>query len=128
MVSVMSQFINNPTEEHMEGVYRVLRYLKRTPGKGLVFRKTSLKTSKCTVTQAPKLTDVLPLIVWGNLVTWSSKKQSVVARGSAEAEYRALVNEICEGIWLKRVLRELKLEDDHPVELMCDNQATIRIA
>ncbi|RVW13652.1 Retrovirus-related Pol polyprotein from transposon TNT 1-94 [Vitis vinifera] len=28
--------------------------------------------------------------VWGNLVTWRSKKQSVVARSNAEAEFRAM--------------------------------------
>ncbi|RVW88523.1 Retrovirus-related Pol polyprotein from transposon TNT 1-94 [Vitis vinifera] len=39
-VSAVSQFMHNPTEEHMEAVYRILRYLKMTPGKGLFFRKT----------------------------------------------------------------------------------------
>ena len=33
--------------------------------------------------------------VWGNLVTWS-KKQNVVPRSSAEAEYRALAQGTCE--------------------------------
>ena len=38
--------------------------------------------------------------VWGNLVTWRSKKQSVVVRSSAKAEFRVLAQGICEGIWL----------------------------
>ena len=36
----------------------------------------------------------------GNLVTWRSKKQSVVARSSVEAEFRVMALEICEGIWI----------------------------
>ena len=40
-VSVVSQFMNNPTEEHMNAVYRILRYLKMTPRKGLYFKKTT---------------------------------------------------------------------------------------
>ncbi|RVX06246.1 Copia protein [Vitis vinifera] len=66
--------------------------------------------------------------VWGNLVTWRSKKQSVVARSSAEAEYRALALGICEGIWIKRVLSELGQTSSSPILMMCDNQAAISIA
>ena len=36
----------------------------------------------------------------GNLVTWRSKKQSVVARSSVEAKFRVMALEICEGIWI----------------------------
>lgn len=38
-VSVVSWYINDPREEHMDMVYRILRYLKLPPGKGLFFKK-----------------------------------------------------------------------------------------
>ena len=31
LVSVVSQFMNNPTEEHMKAIYRILKYLKMIP-------------------------------------------------------------------------------------------------
>ncbi|KAL5849088.1 hypothetical protein ACOSQ4_007101 [Xanthoceras sorbifolium] len=35
---------------------------------------------------------------------------------------------ICEGIWLRRLLMELKVPIDGPMKLLCDNQAAILIA
>ncbi|RVX07328.1 Retrovirus-related Pol polyprotein from transposon RE1 [Vitis vinifera] len=113
-VSAVSQFMHSPTEEHMEAVYRILRYLKMTPGKGLFFRKTENRDTE-VYSDADWAGNIIDRrstsgycsFVWGNLVTWRSKKQSVVARSSAEAEYRALAQGICEGIWIKRVLSEL---------------------
>ncbi|KAA0050771.1 Cysteine-rich RLK (receptor-like protein kinase) 8 [Cucumis melo var. makuwa] len=65
-VSTVGPFTQAPYEEHMEAVNRIMRYLKTT----LVIDKKS--TSRyCT-------------FAWGNLVTWRSKKQSVVAKSSAE--------------------------------------------
>ena len=42
-VSVVSQFINHPMEEHMEAVHQILKYLKMTPRKGLLFKKNGCK-------------------------------------------------------------------------------------
>ena len=42
-----------------------------------------------------------------NLVTWRSKKQDIVSRSSAEAEYRAITYTACEMVWLKNLLVEL---------------------
>ena len=38
-VSVVSQFMHSLNKEHMNVVYRVLRYLKFYPGKGLFFER-----------------------------------------------------------------------------------------
>ncbi|RVW40786.1 Retrovirus-related Pol polyprotein from transposon RE1 [Vitis vinifera] len=57
-----------------------------------------------------------------------SKKQDVVARSSAEAEYRAMALATCELIWLKHLLRELRFGKDEQMKLICDNQAALHIA
>ncbi|PKA56139.1 putative mitochondrial protein [Apostasia shenzhenica] len=43
------------------------------------------------------------IFVGGNLVTWKSKKQNVVARSSAESEYRAMAHSACEIFWIKKI-------------------------
>ena len=105
LVSVVSQFMNKPNEEHLEAVYRILRYLKMTPGKGIFFKKGMNKDIEvysdadwAGSVKDQRSTTRYCTYVWGNLVIWSSKKQSVVARSSAEAEYRALAQHICEGM------------------------------
>ncbi|TYK19609.1 Cysteine-rich RLK (receptor-like protein kinase) 8 [Cucumis melo var. makuwa] len=134
-VSVVSQFMQAPYEKHMEAVNRILRYLKNTPGKGLMFRKTNRKTIEAYTDSDwagsvidRKSTSGYCTFVWGNLVTWRSKKQSVVARSSAEAEYRAMSLGICEEIWLQKVLSDLHQECETPLKLFCDNKAAISIA
>ncbi|TYJ97386.1 Beta-galactosidase [Cucumis melo var. makuwa] len=135
IVSVVSQFMQTPYEKHMEVVNRILRYLKNTPGKGLMFRKTNRKTFKGYTDSNwtgsvvdRKSTSGYCTFVWGNLVTWRSKKQSVVARSSAEAEYRVMSLGICEEIWLQKVLSDLHQECETPLKLFRDNKAAISIA
>ena len=89
--------MHNPSEDHMNAVMRILRYLKSAPGKGLVFRKHGhLRTSGYTDADwAGNITDRRSTsgyftFVGGNLVTWRNKKQNVVTRSSAEAEYRGM--------------------------------------
>ena len=44
VVSVVSQFMQAPCEKHIEAVNKIIRYLKTTPGKGLMFKKIKKKT------------------------------------------------------------------------------------
>ena len=66
--------------------------------------------------------------VGGNLVTWRSKKQDVVSRSSAEAEYKAMVHTECEMMWLKNLLMELSFRQFGLMPMHCDNQSAIYIA
>ncbi|KAL0307734.1 UNVERIFIED_CONTAM: Retrovirus-related Pol polyprotein from transposon RE1 [Sesamum angustifolium] len=63
-----------------------------------------------------------------DLVTWRSKKQTTVARSSAEAKYRAMAHTTSEILWLKNLLKELGFMHDDPVPMHYDNQAAIHIA
>ena len=36
-VSVVSQFMNSPCQDHWDAIMRILKYIKRTPGKGLIY-------------------------------------------------------------------------------------------
>lgn len=61
-------------------------------------------------------------------IAWKSKKQSVVSKSSAEAEYRAMSSAASEVTWTVRLLEELGVLDLKPVTLFCDNQSALHIA
>ena len=61
-------------------------------------------------------------------MTWRSKKQSIVARSSAEAEFRVVAHDICEVLWIKQLLEELKVASPLPMKVFCDNKVVITIA
>ena len=64
--------------------------------------------------------------VAGNLVTWRSRKQNVVARSRVEAEYRGMAHGICELLWIRILLTEIGFKPQEAMMLYCDNQASKR--
>ncbi|XP_028106835.1 uncharacterized protein LOC114305899 [Camellia sinensis] len=102
-VGVTSQFMHDPRKPHMDAVERILRYLKSAPRKGLLFTKNDrLKVEGYTdadwagSANDRRSTSGYFTFVEGNLVTWKSKKQPVVARSSAETEYKGMALGVCE--------------------------------
>ncbi|CAL1388689.1 unnamed protein product [Linum trigynum] len=61
-------------------------------------------------------------------ISWRTKKQRVVARSSAKAEYRAMASTVSEVLLLRWLLRDLGVHHSVPTPLFCDNQATLHIA
>lgn len=54
------------------------------------------------------------IYVRGNLVSWRRNKQGVVTRSRAKAKFGAMAQDICEGLWIRIVLEELKLKIELP--------------
>ena len=68
------------------------------------------------------------LLLRNLLISWKSKKQSIVSKSSSEAEYQALAQASCEAQWLLFLLKDLHIEHPKPVVLYYDNQAALHIA
>ena len=134
--SVVSQYMHNLGEQHMNAVMRILRYLKNALGKGILFGKNVDHQSIEVYNDADwagavddrRSTSGYFTFVGGNLVTWKSKKQNVVARSSAEAEFRGMTLGLCEALWLRLLLQDLGYLSRQPIRLFCDNKAACDIA
>ncbi|KAL1203338.1 Retrovirus-related Pol polyprotein from transposon TNT 1-94 [Cardamine amara subsp. amara] len=134
-VNQVSQHMQTPSKHHWGMIDRILRYLKGTPGKGIWMGRNNATdiVGYCDADWAGdksdrKSTTGYCTFVGGNLVTWRSKKQKVVSRSSAEAEYRAMANTTGELVWIKAFLKDLGIKSSAPITLHCDNQAAIHIA
>lgn len=61
----------------------------------------------------------------GGAISWSSKQQSRVALSTSDAKYLALTHASQEAIHLRKLLKELGIPFNKPVELLGDNAGSI---
>eukprot|EP00253_Pinus_taeda_P006291 PITA_06291 len=66
--------------------------------------------------------------IGSGVITWSSKKHSIVALSSCESEYQALCAATCEAIWFRRLLNDAAEEKKESTIIKTDNQSTIKLA
>ena len=103
VVNVISQFMHNSKEAHLQPANEVLQYLKRSPRNDILF-----KLSLGLVLEAYTNTDYVGFVVdrrstirycnflGGNQVKRRNKRKSLVARSSTKAEFHAMAHAICE--------------------------------
>ncbi|KAL1144159.1 hypothetical protein V6Z11_A11G210800, partial [Gossypium hirsutum] len=116
-VQHLSQFMHKPKKSHLEAAFRVVRYIKKNPGRGILLSANS------------KLQSVTGFCVKirDSLVSWKSKKQTMVFRSSAEAEYRSMVAAVAETVWMSDLLKEICPTQLDKSILLSDSRAALQI-
>ncbi len=63
----------------------------------------------------------------GGAISWSAKKQSIIALSTAEAEYIAATHAAKEVLWIRTLISNITQPLTLPTILYCDNQASIAL-
>lgn len=108
----LSQFSNNPRNEHYIAIKRVMRYIKGTLKLRIVYEKNNMDIIGYTDVdwagdiEKRKSTSGFIFLLGNGVVSWSSKKQASVTLSTTEAEYVALSQATREAIWLQKLVGE----------------------
>ena len=127
-VNRLSQFMHKPTDEHWQAAKRVLRYLAGTATHGVLLRSSNTLNLHAfsDADWAGDVDDYVStnayIIYMGHQpISWSTKKQTGVARSSTEAEYRAIANAASAVRWICNILTELHITIPRAPVIYCDN-------
>ena len=133
-VSTLLQFIQNPGPTHWEELKHVIIFLSSTKDLWLTFGRRSKPAVEgfCDADWGGQkhhhsISGYL-FHMGAGAISWSSKKQHVVALSSTEAEYITQTHMAKEALSLCSFLWELRSMPDDPLILNCDNQGVITLA
>ncbi|WVZ75444.1 hypothetical protein U9M48_023494, partial [Paspalum notatum var. saurae] len=127
--------MRDPREPHLTALKGLLRYLRGTVDYGLLLHRSSSAElvvytdadwAGCPDTR--RSTSGYAVFLGSNLVSWSSKRQPVVSRSSAEAEYQAVANGVAEASWLRQLLAELHSPLAKSTLVYCDNVSAMYLS
>jgi hypothetical protein len=132
-VNQLARKMQEPSVQDWHNTKRVFRYLQGTKEKKLTYyqEKSDLSgysdASYADDRQDRKSTSGYVFMMNGGAVSWKSSKQPIVSLSSMEAEYIALCSAVKEGLWFKKLEKEL-LNNEKTLTIFEDNQSAIKTA
>lgn len=135
VVGIASRFMEAPGTQHWALVKQILRYVRGTISYGCVYRAGSGEPVVVGFSDSDHAGDVderksttgTLFFLGSSVISWASQKQKIVALSSCEAEYVAASAAACQGLWLTRVLAEIRGTEPAKFQLRVDNKSAIAL-
>ncbi|XP_040374638.1 secreted RxLR effector protein 161-like [Rosa chinensis] len=135
-VGILSRFQSNPGPEHWIAGKKILRYLQRTKDHLLVYRRVKELevVGYCDpdfsshFPSSKKSTSGYVFTLAGGAIAWRSVKQTLIVTSTMQADFIAIYEAVCEGLWLKKILVQTKAVDSivsKPLKFYCDNSVVL---
>ena len=103
LCNILSHFVTKPTSAHQQATFKILQYIKGSPGAEIFLSADSNIHMKgfndsnwagCIDTRRSIIGYAIYLD--NSLISWKSKKHVTVSRNSLEVKYKALPSATCE--------------------------------
>ncbi|XP_057452007.1 secreted RxLR effector protein 161-like [Lotus japonicus] len=134
-VCLVSRFMENPTELHLQVVKRIMRYVKGTTDLGILYSSKGdgkmiafSDSDYAGDLDDRRSTSGYVFLLGTGSVAWISKKQAVVSLSTTEAEFISAALCACQCIWLRRILVTLGFSQSGCSTIYCDNSSAIKLS
>ena len=129
----LSEFVQNPSRQHIEAVNRAICYLHGTKNHAIEYSNknegTTVFTGASDAAYADnpdrKSSEGYIFSLFGGPIDWKAGKQKTVTTSTTEAELLALSRAAKEIRWWNRFFTAIGFDIEHQPFISCDNQQTI---
>lgn len=135
VVCLVARFQANPKESHVTVIKRIFRYLKGTFDFGLWYPKNDDFTLSAftSVDWAGDVDDIKSttggaFFLGKHLVSWESKNQNAISLSTVEVEYIVVASNCTQVIWIKQMLKDIRVINDQPIAIYYDNSSVVNIS
>ncbi|KAL7962196.1 hypothetical protein V8C34DRAFT_271066 [Trichoderma compactum] len=127
-ISMLSSYNADPSQQHINGMKQVLRYLRRTVERALTYPRLhddgTTPTNKSALSvrlevyagasynsnpDTAKPIGAYAVQLDGGTIAWSAKTQSTVACSTCEAKYIAYSDAASQLLWTRQILTDLNI-------------------
>ena len=132
-VATLSRKVENPRDNDLNEVKRVIKYLKGTRNLKLILNQPQGSDDIIVYSDANWAEDIEDrksntgyyVSLNGGTISWSCRKQDIVAMSSAESEYIALAETCKEVLWIKEIMKALDINAPKTTTIFTDSQSCI---